>query len=676
MGLRALVEDAFSVGGQVSCAIAGFTPRSGQTAMALAVADTLEHGGSLVVEAGTGVGKTFAYLVPALLSGERVLLSTATKALQDQLSSRDIPQLLGALGIPVKLAVLKGRSSYVCLHRLGLARQDSRWSAADDLRLLALVELWANVTPTGDLAEVQDLDEHSALMPAVSSTRDNCLGAGCPRWSACHVQLARRQAVAADLVVVNHHLLFADMAMRESGVAELLPRARVVIVDEAHQLNEAGIQFLGAAIGTDSLAVFCDDLLDAGLQWARGLKDWSAISAAVSAASRGVRRALDVAPDTGRWRWPGQAPEGVQEDEWGDALGTLCSALEASARALGAVDDIAPDLRRLHERSCDLVALLRQLAQDCPEDALRWIDAGGPGPTSAWRAVESPLNIANRFTQQRMASAAATEGERSWVFTSATLGHDAQLRWFTELCGLGDATVLRVDSPFDYAAQAALYIPADLPEPADPAHSAGLAALVAGAASQLGGRTLVLTTTLKAMRFIGDALTAYFERQGGIDVLVQGQGSKRDLMARFRNNANNNARPCVLVGSVSFWEGFDVPGNALQLLVIDKLPFPPPNDPQVEARSRQLEAQGRNAFNDGLLPEAILSLKQGVGRLIRHESDKGILVIGDTRLLSKGYGRQVLAALPPMRRLTSADGLSLALDDLVTTASTRDLPRI
>ena len=676
MDLRALVEKAFSVDGPLSLAIDGFTPRGGQSTMALAVADTLDHGGSLVVEAGTGVGKTFAYLVPALLSGERVLVSTATKALQDQLFGRDIPCLLGALGIPVKLALLKGRSSYVCLHRLGLARQDSQGSAPDDLRTLARIEVWANLTTTGDLAEVQDLDEHSALLPLVSSTRDNCLGTPCPQWGACHVQLARRQAFAADLVVVNHHLLFADMAVRESGVAELLPSARVVVIDEAHQFNETGIQFLGASIGADRLADFCGDLLQVGRQWARGLQDWTGLAAAVTLASRGVRLALGVAPDSGRWRWSGQAPENAHIDEWADAVLTLRSALEASSSALGAVEDLVPDLRRLHERSLDMMAMLRQLAQDCPEDALRWIDAGGPGPTSPWRAVESPLNIASRFTRVRMASAAATERERSWVFTSATLGHDPQLRWFTEACGLRDAAVLRVDSPFDYPRQAALYVPADLPEPGDSAHSASVAALVAGAATQMGGRTLVLTTTLKAMRFIGDALTAYFERQGDIDVLVQGRGSKRDLMARFRANATAHDRPCVLVGSVSFWEGFDVPGNALQLLVIDKLPFPPPNEPEVEARSRQLEAQGLNPFNDYLLPEAIISLKQGAGRLIRKESDRGVLIIADTRLLSKGYGRRILDALPPMRRLTSAAELSLALDDLVTTASTRDSVRI
>jgi ATP-dependent DNA helicase DinG len=269
------------------------------------------------------------------------------------------------------------------------------------------------------------------------------------------------------------------------------------------------------------------------------------------------------------------------------------------------------------------------------------------------------LNIASRFTRVRMASAAATERERSWVFTSATLGHDPQLRWFTEACGLRDAAVLRVDSPFDYPRQAALYVPADLPEPGDSAHSASVAALVAGAATQMGGRTLVLTTTLKAMRFIGDALTAYFERQGDIDVLVQGRGSKRDLLARFRANATAHDRPCVLVGSVSFWEGFDVPGNALQLLVIDKLPFPPPHDPLVQARSKELESRGRDPFNDYFLSEAAISLKQGAGRLIRSETDLGLLVITDPRLRQMPYGRKLRAALPAMGTLdTEADAMA------------------
>ncbi|WP_137893943.1 ATP-dependent DNA helicase [Ramlibacter sp. 2FC] len=672
MGLEQAVRDAFAEQGLLARAVQQFRPRAGQTEMALAVGRVVEQGGTLVVEAGTGVGKTFAYLVPALLSGERVLLSTATKTLQDQLYGRDLPRLAQALGLPVRTALLKGRASYLCLHRLEQAQQDASQGQRGLLRELALVASWAQHTRSGDLAELAHLDERSPVIPLVTSTRDNCLGAQCPRFRACHVNLARREALATDVVVVNHHLFFADLAVRESGMAELLPTVRVAIFDEAHQLNETGVQFLGQQLGTAQLLDLARDLLAAGLQLARGLADWQALAEALEQAARELRLCVGRQAPGARLRWLEEAPEGVPGPGWQQALLAVELACARAMAALEMVSEMAPDFVRLHERASRLAERCASFARPCAEGAVRWLEAGGQ-----LRLVESPLDIAETVrTRLLQADEGAGEDEggrgRAWVFTSATLGDDEGLRWFTEPCGLLQAQRLRVDSPFDYARQSALYVPR-LVAPADPAHSAQVAALAARAAARLGGRTLVLTTTLRALRAIGEALAAHFAHSQAVAVLVQGQAPKRQLMERFREGGEGTQGVgCILVASASFWEGLDVPGDALQLVVIDKLPFPPPGDPLVQARARQLALAGRSAFADHALPEAAVALKQGAGRLIRSESDRGILVVCDTRLATMGYGRRLLAALPPMRRLASDEEFQAALEAL-TTASTTGL---
>ncbi|MDP9967636.1 ATP-dependent DNA helicase DinG [Variovorax paradoxus] len=674
------VRDAFAQGGVLSRAAEQFRERSGQTEMALAVARTIEDGGVLVVEAGTGVGKTFSYLVPALLSGERVLLSTATKTLQDQLFGRDLPRLVEALELPVRTALLKGRASYLCLHRLDLARHDASLPERGSLRTLAKIEQWSKATRTGDLAELPGLDERSPLIPLITSTRENCLGAQCPQFKPCHVNLARREALAADVVVINHHLFFADLAVRETGMAELLPTVSVVVFDEAHQLNETGVQFLGAQLGSGQALDFARDLLGAGLQHARGLVDWQQLVAAVERAARELRLAVGKQWPGTKLRWVGPSPEGIDAQAWQGALEALQHAFEMAAEGLDTVSEISPDFVRLYERAQQLAKRAARFALPCETDSVRWVDVG-----TQLRLVESPLDIAEAMRtrvlkigsgaahedgdeeESREGRAAPEDNGRAWVFTSATLGDEPTLRWFTEPCGLGDAQVLRVQSPFDYAAQAGLYVPRAFPKPNDAAHSTRVAQLAARGAAELGGRTLVLTTTLRALRAIGDEMKQQFERlEADVrpEVLVQGELPKRVLMDRFREGAEGGRAGCVLVASASFWEGFDAPGDALQLVVIDKLPFPPPNDPLVEARSQRLEAQGRSSFSDYSLPEAAVALKQGAGRLIRRETDCGVLAICDTRLVAMGYGRRLLAALPPMRRLESEADFEAAIGEL------------
>ncbi len=686
--LRDLVQEAFAPLGVLARATAQFSPRAGQTEMALAVADAVAQGGSLVVEAGTGVGKTFAYLVPALLSGERVLLSTATKALQDQLFSRDLPRLVEALNLPIRLALLKGRSSYLCTHRMEMARRDTTLPDRHTVHLLSRVETWSLTTRTGDLAELPGLDERSPLIPLITSNRENCLGSQCPKFKTCHVNSARRDALGADVVVIHHHLFFAAMAVRENGMAELLPSVRVVIFDEAHQLNEIGVNFLGHQLGTAQLLDVTRDVLATGLQLARGLADWQGVCATLERAARELRLMGGKRSGAVKLRWTEEAPDGIHAGAWAQALQDVGAACVEALQALDTVSEIAPDFMRLHDRVADIAKRVDAFLNPCASDAVRWVDVSA----SQMRLMEAPLDIADTVRERLLKrpeplvdqpeGAMATDAldgspfdaafpmqpaadtrPRSWIFTSATLGDDPQLRWFTEPCGLESAAVLRVTSPHPYPAQAALYVPRDIVRPNDPEHSAQVATLASEAVRTLGGRTLVLTTTLRALRAIGDVMKQQLEGSG-VEVLVQGEWPKRHLMDRFRQGSADGQLGCVLVASATFWEGFDVPGDALQLVVIDKLPFPPPNDPLVEARSKRLEAQRRSPFNDYFVPEAVVALKQGAGRLIRSESDQGVLVLCDNRLVTTGYGRRLLGALPPMQPLQSAQELAQRLQKL------------
>lgn len=674
MQLHETIQEVFGSAGALARQDGSFRPRAGQTQMAVAVAQTLEHGGALVVEAGTGVGKTFAYLVPALLSGERVLVSTATKALQDQIFARDLPILRKALGISLHAALLKGRSSYLCPYRLELAQADETLAQQPaQWRQLERVRQWAQATDSGDITDMPGYQERSPLLPLVTSTRENCLGSQCPQFSGCFVNKARRQALAADLVVINHHLFFADMQVRESGMAELLPTVRAVIVDEAHQFNETGVQFLGQQLGSQQLVDFARDLLKTGTRMARGMADWQVLAHDLDTATRQWRKLAEAVPPGARLNWQMQAPERLDASRWQTALQELQAPLLAVEQALRTVQSGEPELQRMLERCLGLHQRLVLFMQPPVAGMVRWLEAG-----VQIKVLESPLDIAEAMqphwgprwpTEQAALSdhheqALSPEPERAWIFTSATLGADASLRLFTQACGLEQAQVLQVASPFDYAQQAALYIPPHLPKPADPGHTEALARFSQQAIARLGGRTLVLTTTLKALRQMAQSLRTALAHRDDITILVQGEGSKQQLMERFRQGSSMGDAGCVLVASASFWEGFDAPGDALQLVVIDKLPFPPPHDPLMQARSRRIEVQGGQAFQELFVPEAAVALKQGAGRLIRRETDRGILVIGDTRLLHMSYGRRLLASLPPMRRLASEAEFQQALVQL------------
>ena len=630
--LARAVARAFAADGPLARADAGFLPRPQQDQMAASIAHAVEARGTLVAEAGTGVGKTFAYLVPLLLSGKRALVSTATKSLQDQLFLRDLPRLAEALKVPLRLALLKGRASYLCRWRLQQAQESGQLPDRFALRALNRVALWAQSTRNGDLAEVEGLDERSPVIPLVTSTRDNCLGTECPEYRSCHVMLARRDAMAADLVVVNHHLFFADLALRDSGVAELLPTVDAAVFDEAHQLVEAGVQFLGTTLATGVALDLGRDLLAAGLQHARGLQAWADLQAGIERAARELRLAAAGSQrevrGTLKLRWDERA------DDLLEPLQGLADAARAAAEAAAAVAETAPDFPKIEQRARTLAQLAGHFAQEAAAGQVRWIDL----TAQQARLVQSPLDIRDMLTQQRAASS------KAWVFTSATLGDDEGLSWFTATTGLEDAERLRVGSPFDYAGNARVWVPSQLPLPNAAAHPAAVGALAARCAVALGGRTFVLTTTLRVLPLVADALKSQAAALGHeLTVLVQGSEPRRALLQRF-----GDGRGCVLVGSASFWEGIDMPGDALQCVLIDKLPFPPPGDPLVEARVKQLREQGRNPFEDYFVAEAAVALKQGAGRLIRTESDRGLLVLCDPRVRQMGYGRRLMAALPPM----------------------------
>ena len=483
------VESVFTSDGVLGKATPQFKPRAGQTEMALAVAETISNGGELVVEAGTGVGKTYAYLVPVLLSGQRALISTATKALQDQLFSRDIPKLIEVLKLPIRVALLKGRGSYLCTLRLSQARQNLDASLKIHAHALSKIETWSHSTRSGDLSELSGLDDRSPVIPLVTSTRDNCLGSPCPNFKSCHVNLARKEAMAADVVVINHHLFFADLNVRETGMAELLPSAQAVVFDEAHQLNEIGINFLGRHLSTSQLLELTRDLLGAGIQLARGLVDWTLICNVLEKSTRDLRLTAQHSRPGSRLRWSEPVPDDIDTASWLTAMAQLEVALNAAQAALDTVSEIAPEFVRLHERVKGQLSSISHFQQACAEGAVRWLEVG-----TQLRLVESPLDISkavhnlmlNRSTEDTKQATqhdncdanALAQPSKSWIFTSATLGEDDQMKWFTEPCGLSHARKLRVASPFNYESMSAIYVPKGMPKPNDFSHTRAVATWV------------------------------------------------------------------------------------------------------------------------------------------------------------------------------------------------------
>jgi ATP-dependent DNA helicase DinG len=620
----------FAPDGPLSRAIPGYRFREQQREMAVRVADAMCNRRVLLAEAGTGTGKTVAYLVPALLVGGKVIISTGTKTLQDQLFLRDLPAVRRALGLSVTAALLKGRANYVCHHHLDRNLGDGRFASRQDAASLGAIGRFAAQSRTGDKAELADVPEDSPAWALATSTRDNCLGARCGDFGRCFLMKARREALAADAVVVNHHLFFADVVLRDEAVAELLPACNTVILDEAHQLPDTATAFFGETVSTGQLLELCRDALAAGAAEARDVRELPELVRRADKATRDLRLAGGLQD--------GHVPAAALEDNraFREALAVLRASLGNLARALAALAERGEGLANCARRAGELHALLERWSDEARDDLVRWAE----GYTQALALHMTPLSIAEAFRRQ------VEDSPRAWILTSATLAARGDFGHYQRQLGLEAAETASWESPFDFAANALLYLPRGLPEPNTFAHTDAVvdAALPVLAAS--GGRAFLLFTTLRAMRRARERLAARLPELGlALPLLAQGDGSRSELLDRFRRLGN-----AVLVGSASFWEGVDVRGEALSVVVIDKLPFAPPDDPVLAARLAHLRRQGRNPFFDFQLPQAAIALKQGAGRLIRGEHDRGVLVLCDPRALARPYGRTLLDSLPPMTR--------------------------
>lgn len=622
-------------------ALPGFRPRPAQQRLAAAVADAFETRDVLLAEAGTGTGKTFAYLVPALLSGMKTIISTGTRALQDQLYQRDLPRVREALGVGLKTALLKGRANYLCRYRMEQAKGEPRFQSREQVSQFQRIVAWSGRTHSGDLAEMESLPEDSPLLPLVSSTADNCLGTDCPFWSDCFVVQARQRAQAADVVVVNHHLLLADLALKQEGFGEILPGAQAFVVDEAHQLPELAAQFFGEGLGARPLVELARDAIGECKHVPGALAVVQIPAQTLEAATRGLRAAMDNLPNRGTaWR-------ALDEVDVEPALQAVVHAVRGLQAALGPLREAAPGFDACYVRAEDQLGRLRRWLGE-PESGAGSVPALGaePAPLSAsythwyeltprgFRLQRTPLDVSVPLRNHRQQSNAA------WVFTSATLAVAGKFDHVAQRLGVEHACELIEPSPFDWDRQALCYLPPNLPEPAVRDYGRAVLAAVLPVLQASAGRAFLLFASHRALREAAEAL-----KEVPWPLFVQGSEPRHVLLQRFRESGNG-----VLLGTASFREGVDVAGDALSVVVIDKLPFAAPDDPVFEARLDAIRRAGGNPFRDEQVPQAVIALKQGAGRLIRTETDRGVLVLCDPRLLGKSYGRTFLDSLPPLPR--------------------------
>lgn len=655
------VEAVFAEGGILAQLDPSYQQRPGQRSMAFAIAEAIEARQTLMVDAGTGIGKTFAYLVPALLSGRRTLISTATRQLQDQLFRQDVPRIRQALGCDVAVAILKGRANYVCPVHLERALRDGRFRDPQIPARLRIIERFAAISDSGDRADCGSLSEDDVAWTFATSTRDNCLGQACPQLRQCPLMKARQQAQKADLLIVNHHLFCADIALQDDAMGDFLPKADILVFDEAHQLPDIATEFFGTTLSTRQLIDLGRESMRMGAQAAAGLVDWADCYRRLEQVAARLRLAMP----------PGVLRLGLEallsndsagvDEQLGEVLPDIEQVLVQHAEQLQPLAETSVDLALLHERTLLLLERARQwqrayLQHQQPATTLSGMAAAQQ--LILWAQTTdnhaqlriTPLSVAERFAEQREKLGGA------WIFVSATLAVGGSMTHFAQQMGMPAARQLQVDSPFDYPRQAALWIPATLGNPNHADFPLQVAEQVWPLIRRNRGRAFVLCTTLRATRAIAGRLRELADAD--IEVLMQGDAPRHVLMTRFRQ-----ASAALLVGSMGFWEGVDIAGQQLSLVIIDKLPFAPPDDPIFHARSQALARAGQHPFQMLALPQAALALKQGAGRLIRTESDRGLLVICDPRLRSRSYGRDILANLPPFQLLESVEA---ALDFLGT----------
>jgi len=618
-------------GGPFEAVLPGFAPRQEQLQLAEAIEKAIATGGTLVAEAGTGIGKTLSYLVPVLEGGERAIISTGTKTLQDQLYFRDLPMVKKALGSTLKTALLKGRANYLCLYRMEQARSEGRLPSTESVSELEDIRQWAPVTKDGDLSISSVIAEDSELWPLVTSTAENCLGSDCPDFEACFVANARREAQEADVVVVNHHLLFADMAIKQGGFGEVLPGASVFIVDEAHQAPDTASQFFSTSLSSKQISDLCRDILAEAAETSGGL-------ATVRNEVAHCRQALkefqatcsEYLDDRGSWR------EMLDQETVRDALQTLDSAILALKPVIDPLAGASRGMDACLQRFAETQAHFDHLDKPVPATEVRWFELRGRGVA----IHTTPLDVSAVFASFR------EQLDAAWVFTSATLSVNGRFDHFVQQLGLQEADTLNLDSPFDYQNNALMWLPEDIPEPREQSFVPELLRQVQPVLEASKGRAFMLFTSHRALRQAAELLAGKTSHP----LFVQGEMPRSMLLEAFRKSGDG-----ILLGSASFWGGVDVMGEALSLVIIDKLPFAPPNDPVLVARSNEVRQHGGNPFMELFLPQAVISLKQGAGRLIRDVNDRGVLVICDRRLRTKGYGSVFLDSLPPMKQVAERD---------------------
>lgn len=612
--------------GPIANLVPGFAAREQQQEMATRVAEALEKGEHLIAEAGTGTGKTFAYLVPALVSQSKVLISTGTKNLQDQLFHKDLPIVRKALAVPATVAILKGRANYLCLHRLDLAENEGRFRTPEMARSVIDIREWSTSTTSGDTAEMSSISEDDLIWSSVTSTSDNCLGSDCDYFDSCYLIEARRKAQAADVVVINHHLLFADMVLREDGFAELLPEADAIIVDEAHQLPEVASSFFGESLSGNQLLELARDSESEYLSEINEDPNFIRIASVLQKLTKDLRLAFGV--EQRRADWQSMA---VNNKDFKKALLAVSEQLEKLQEQLTPLAERSKGLESCYERCVELRSRFTRLTTDVPEDHIHWFETH----RRSFTLHITPFDISEIFHSQMNAMNVA------WIFTSATLTVATSFDHYKQRLGIETDNTAIWDSPFDYAKQAVMYVPESLPDPTTAEYNEAVIDKALPIIDACQGGVFFLFTSHKALQQAAEIL----DKELDVPLLVQGDKPRDVLLSEFRHHGN-----AVLLGTSSFWEGVDVRGEALTCVIIDKLPFASPGDPVLKARIDTMRKQGGNPFMDFQLPSAVITLKQGAGRLIRDINDRGVLMLCDPRLITKSYGKIFIDSLPAMMK--------------------------
>ncbi|MDF5278540.1 ATP-dependent DNA helicase [Vibrio parahaemolyticus] len=622
-----MIAKTFSSDGALGKAIPGFQARQPQIDMAEAVSSAIKEQSQLVVEAGTGTGKTFAYLVPALLSGKKVIISTGSKNLQEQLYHRDLPLMVNALGFYGQVALLKGRSNYLCLDRLSRQMVESHTNESNPTLLTQLVKVrsWSSETKTGDLGDCEDLPEDSMIIPTITSTNDNCLGKECPSYADCFVLKARKRAMDSDIVVVNHHLFLADLAIKETGFGELIPEADVFIFDEAHQLPDIASEYFGQSVSSRQIHDLAKDIEIAYRTEAKDMRQLQKVGDKLLQSAMDMRIVLGEPGFRGNWR------EAMQSESIKRELVRLTDSLDLAIDVL----KLALGRSQLLDTAFERANLIKgRIDRVCDVDITGYSYWYDTSPRHFTLHI-TPLSVADKFHEQIEIKQGA------WIFTSATLAVSGDFKHFTDRLGLKPKQQFSLPSPFDYEKQARLCVPRYLPEPNSPGLADKLVRMLAPVIEENDGRCFFLCTSHSMMRELGEKFREVLD----LPVLMQGEMSKQKTLAEFMELGN-----ALLVATGAFWEGIDVRGDALSCVIIDKLPFTAPDDPLLKARIEDCRLRGGEPFAEVQIPDAVITLKQGVGRLIRDQKDHGALIICDNRLVTRDYGGTFLGSLPPIPR--------------------------